>query len=93
MGTDDEAEAGLRPGSRAGAVFPNPSISELARDCENTSPNRSAFGPASEDLKLNSYKLKTPRPAAPALELPQIRVIRQKNAGPGAARNRDGLRK
>jgi glycosyltransferase involved in cell wall biosynthesis len=88
MGTDDEAEAGLRPGSRAGAVFPNPSTSELARDCENTSPNRSAFGPASEDLKLNSYKLKTPLPEAPALDLPLIRVIRQANAGPGAARNR-----
>ena len=107
MGTDDEAEAGLRPGSRAGAAFSNPSTSELARDSENTSPNRSAIGPASENLKLNSYKLKTPSPEAGAaldsgrarqwnaehipagstLDLPQIRVIRQQNAGPGAARN------
>jgi hypothetical protein len=46
MGTDDEAEAGLRPGSWAGAAYTNPSTSQLARDSENTSPNRSAVGPA-----------------------------------------------
>jgi glycosyltransferase involved in cell wall biosynthesis len=33
--------------SQAGAAFSNPSTSELARDFENTSPNRSAIGPAS----------------------------------------------
>jgi glycosyltransferase involved in cell wall biosynthesis len=39
--------------------------SELARDCENASLTRCASGPAdSEDLKLNSYKLKTPPPEA-----------------------------
>ena len=47
--------------SHAGDAFSNPSTSKLLRDSENTSPNRSAVGPAnSEDLKLNSYKLKTP---------------------------------
>jgi len=47
----------------SGAVFSNPFTSELARASENTSPTRSAIGPAnSEDLKLNSYKLKTPPP-------------------------------
>ncbi len=45
-----ENEAGRRPGSRAGAAFSNPSTSELARDCENTPPNRSAIGPASAAL-------------------------------------------
>jgi glycosyltransferase involved in cell wall biosynthesis len=33
--------------SQAGAEFSNPSTSELARDCENTSLNRSAIDPAS----------------------------------------------
>jgi phenylacetate-coenzyme A ligase PaaK-like adenylate-forming protein len=46
-------------------VITNTSISELVRDCEKTSLTRSASGPAdSEDLKLNSYKLKTPQPEA-----------------------------
>ena len=65
-----EGDSGLRLASQAGAVFTNPSINELVRDCENTSLTRSASGPAdSEDLKLNSYKLKTPPPEAsgPAL--------------------------
>jgi len=47
--------AGLRPGSQAGAAFSNPSTSELARDSENTSLNRSASGPAS--LPATSYSL------------------------------------
>jgi glycosyltransferase involved in cell wall biosynthesis len=41
-----EGEAGLRPGSRACAAFSNPSTSELARDCENTSLTHSASSPA-----------------------------------------------
>ncbi len=57
-----EMEAGLRLAGQAGAVFSNPTPSELARDCEITSPARSASGPAdSENLKLNSYKLKNER--------------------------------
>ena len=40
-------EAGLCPGSRAGAAFSNPSTSELARDSENTSLIRSADNPSS----------------------------------------------
>ena len=37
-----EGTAGLRLGGQAGAEFPNPSTSELARDSENTSLIRSA---------------------------------------------------
>ena len=47
MGADKGEEAGLRLAGQAGAVFSNPFTSELARDCENTSRNRSAIGPAS----------------------------------------------
>lgn len=47
MGTDEENEAELRLGSRAGAAFSNPSASQLARDSENTSLNRSAIVSAS----------------------------------------------
>ncbi len=60
-GTDIRGySAGLRPGSRAGAVFSNPSTSELARDCENTSLNRSAVGPASESDSLSSKLADSP---------------------------------
>lgn len=38
--------AGLRPEFRAGAAFSNPSTSKLPRECANTSPTRSATGPA-----------------------------------------------
>jgi len=38
--------AGLRLAGQAGAAFSNPSTSELARDSKNTSPTRSASGPA-----------------------------------------------
>jgi glycosyltransferase involved in cell wall biosynthesis len=71
--TDSTDEHGLQkrmatPGEPGLALsFQNPFASELARDSENTSPTRSAIGPAnSEDLKLNSYKLKTPPPEAGA---------------------------
>ena len=62
--TDEHGyDAGHYLGKPSGAAFPNPFTSELARASENTSPTRSAIGPAnSEDLKLNSYKLKTPPP-------------------------------
>jgi glycosyltransferase involved in cell wall biosynthesis len=40
-------------GSQAGAAFSNPSASELARDSENTSRNRSAIGPASALRAIN----------------------------------------
>ena len=43
--TDGES-AGRRPEFRAGAAFSNPSTSKLARECANTSPTRSASGPA-----------------------------------------------
>jgi len=69
-------EAVLRPGSRAGAAFSNPTTSELARDSESASPTSSAVGPASAlDAGPSS------------LDCPRIRVLRQENAGPGAARN------
>ena len=41
-----EEEAVLSLGKPSGAAFSNPSTSELARDCENASPTRSASGPA-----------------------------------------------
>ncbi len=46
MGTDDTKAQGGAWASQAGASFSNPSTSELARDSENTSPTRSANGPA-----------------------------------------------
>jgi hypothetical protein len=69
-------EVVLRPGSRAGAAFSNPSASELARDSESASPTCSAVGPASVLDAGPSF-----------LDCPRIRVLRQENAGPGAARN------
>jgi lipopolysaccharide transport system ATP-binding protein len=44
-----EVGAGVRLGSQAGAAFPNPSTSELARDSENTSLIRSANAPRSSE--------------------------------------------
>jgi hypothetical protein len=44
--TDDTEAQGGAWASQAGAAFSNPSTSQLARDCENTSPTRSASGPA-----------------------------------------------
>jgi glycosyltransferase involved in cell wall biosynthesis len=46
MGTDDTEAQGGAWASQAGAAFSNPSTSQLARDCENTSPTRFANGPA-----------------------------------------------
>ena len=40
--TESKRAAGVRLGGQAGAEFPNPSTSELARDSENTSLIRSA---------------------------------------------------
>ena len=67
-------EAGLRPGSRAGAAFSNPSTSELARDSEKTSLNRSTIAPASDaalDSRPSTLDCKAPAtsyslPATPA---------------------------
>jgi GT2 family glycosyltransferase len=48
-------EAGQRLARQAGAAFSNPSTSELARDSENTSPIRSADGPAEAlDARLST---------------------------------------
>ena len=46
MDTDDTEAQGGAWASQAGAAFSNPSTSQLARDCENTSPTRFANGPA-----------------------------------------------
>ena len=46
MCTDDTKAQGGAWASQAGAAFSNPSTSQLARDCENTSPTRFANGPA-----------------------------------------------
>jgi lipopolysaccharide transport system ATP-binding protein len=52
-----EVGAGLRLGSQAGAEFPNPSTSELARDSENTSLIRSANAPRSSEEKSDPKSL------------------------------------
>jgi glycosyltransferase involved in cell wall biosynthesis len=44
--TDKTEAQGGAWASQAGAAFSNPSTSQLARDCENTSPTRSASAPA-----------------------------------------------
>jgi len=49
----ERGSAGQRPGTRTGAAFSNPSTSQFARDCENTSPTRSASALAS--LPATSY--------------------------------------
>jgi hypothetical protein len=55
--TDEERGAGRRPETRSGAEFSNPFTSELARDCEKTSPSRFASDPAfsrsARDQELN----------------------------------------
>ncbi len=66
--TESKGGAGLRLAGQAGAAFSNPSTSELARDSENTSLNRSAIGPASSlatshstlDTGLSSLDSKAP---------------------------------
>jgi glycosyltransferase involved in cell wall biosynthesis len=58
-------EAGLRLASQAGAAFSNPSISKLARDCENTSLSRSAISPAS--LPATGYSPPATAPEARGL--------------------------
>ena len=45
--TDKTEAQGGAWASQAGPAFSNPSTSQLARDCENTSPTRSASDPAS----------------------------------------------
>ena len=48
----DKAEAqGGAWASQVGAAFSNPFTSELARDCENTSPSHFASGPAFRALR------------------------------------------
>lgn len=51
-----ERSAGLRLSKPSGAAFSNPSTSELARDSENTSLNRSAIGPASLQATSNPLR-------------------------------------
>jgi len=55
-----ERTAGLRLGGQAGAEFPNPSTSELARDSENASLIRSANDPSGSEQqsRLNSESAK-----------------------------------
>jgi hypothetical protein len=52
-----EGTAGLRLAGQAGAEFPNPSTSELARDSENTSLIRSANAPRSSEEQSDSKAL------------------------------------
>ena len=56
MDTDDTEAQGGAWASQAGAAFSNPSTSELARDSENTSPTRSASGPA-EAMRAETRKM------------------------------------
>jgi ABC-type multidrug transport system fused ATPase/permease subunit len=52
-----EGAAGVRLAGQAGAEFPNPSTSELARDSENTSLIRSANAPRSSEEQSDSNAL------------------------------------
>jgi ABC-type polysaccharide/polyol phosphate transport system ATPase subunit len=54
-----EGAAGVRLEGQAGAEFPNPSTSELARDSENTSLIRSANAPRSSEEQSDSKALAT----------------------------------
>jgi hypothetical protein len=58
-------------GTYAGDAFSNPFTSKLARDCENTSPTRSASGPASF-LPATSHSLRAtvPESLTPATSYP-----------------------
>jgi ABC-type multidrug transport system fused ATPase/permease subunit len=56
-----EGTAGLRLVGQAGAEFPNPSTSELARDSENTSLIRSANAPRSSEEQSDSKALVSPK--------------------------------
>jgi len=60
MGTTESKSTGEAQGNAqgtcAGAAFSNPSTSELARDSENTSLNRSAIGPASLQATSNPLR-------------------------------------
>ena len=58
-----ERGQGDAQGTCAGSAFSNPSVSELARDSENTSPSRCASGPAFF-LPATSYSLLATAPEA-----------------------------
>ena len=66
MGTDDTEAQGGAWASQAGAAFSNPSTSQLARDCENTSPARSASGPSSSPATSHSLLATAPEVPSPA---------------------------
>ena len=66
MGTDDTKAQGGVWASQAGAAFSNPSTSQLARDCENTSPTRSASGPSSSPATSHSLLATAPEVPSPA---------------------------
>jgi lipopolysaccharide transport system ATP-binding protein len=68
-----EGSAGLLLAGQAGAEFPNPSTSELARDSENTSLIRSANAPRSSEEQSDSKALDSRPPAlvsAPKAQAP-----------------------
>jgi lipopolysaccharide transport system ATP-binding protein len=56
-----EGAAGVRLAGQAGAEFPNPSTSELARDSENASLIRSANAPRSSEEQSDSKALDSPK--------------------------------
>ena len=58
---ESKGTAGLRLAGQAGAEFPNPSTSELARDSENTSLIRSANAPRSSEEQADSKALDSRR--------------------------------
>jgi peptidoglycan/LPS O-acetylase OafA/YrhL len=55
-----EFKAGARLGKPSGAAFSNPSTSELARDCANTAPTRSASVSASLQATSDSLPATSP---------------------------------
>jgi glycosyltransferase involved in cell wall biosynthesis len=58
MGTDDTKAQGGAWASQAVAAFSNPSTSQLARDCENTSPTRTANDPSASGEYSSSVSIR-----------------------------------
>ena len=84
-----EGAAGVRLGGQAGAEFPNPSTSELARDSENTSLIRSANAPRSSeeqsDSKALASRLSTPRTVSVRANSSPSRMFRSSYAAGSAS--------
>lgn len=73
MGNDKCSDAGLHLADQAGGAFSNPDTSEIVRDCENTSLNRFAIGPASSPANTDPLPVTPVSPDIIFLVFGQIR--------------------